>query len=108
MDAYIRNRMMLGWGFNIQAGYMFRNLWSVDARYTRIESDKYSYLQNTLYYNRPDYVDFSVSRYLDRNYASKVQLTVGWVGSNGENRTPDSKNFNGSEWNASMMVQFKF
>ncbi len=108
VDAYIRNRMMLGWGFNIQAGYMFRNLWSVDARYTRIESDKYSYLQNTLYYNRPDYVDFSVSRYLDRNYASKVQLTVGWVGSNGENRTPDSKNFNGSEWNASMMVQFKF
>lgn len=108
VDAYIRNRMMLGWGYNIQAGYMFRSLWSVDARYTHVAADRYSYLNNDLYFNRPDFADFAISRYLTRSYASKIQLTIGWAKSNGQCRTPDSKYYDGSEWNAAMMFQFKF
>lgn len=108
VDAYIRNRMMLGWGVNVQAGYMFRSLWSVDARYTHVEADKYSYMNNDLYFNRPDFVDLSVSRYLTRNYASKIQLTLGWNRTNGTCRTPDSRYYDGSEWNVALLFQFKF
>ena len=93
---------------NIQAGYMFRSLWSIDARYTHIEADKYSYLNNDLYFNRPDFADLSLTRYLTRSYASKIQLTIGWTHTKGQCRTPDSKYHEGSEWNAIMMYQFKF
>lgn len=108
VDAYIRNRMMLGWGFNVQAGYMFRCLWSIDARYTHIKADKYSYMNNDLYFNRPDFADLSLTHYLTHSYASKIQLTIGWTHTNGQCRTPDSKYHEGSEWNAIMMYQFKF
>lgn len=109
VEAYIKNRMMLGEGFNIQAGYMFRSLWSLDLRYTHLKPDKYSYMNNNLYFNRHHFYDFSVSKYLTRNYAAKVQLTVGMARSNGENRTPDSSHtYDGNEWTGNLLVQFKF
>lgn len=105
---YIKNRMLLGYGLNVQAGYMFRSRWSIDARYTHIGSDTYSYLNNDLYYNRPDYFDVAVAKYLTRSYASKVQMTVGYARPNGECRTPDSQYYSGGEWNVDLMIQFKF
>ena len=109
MDAYIKSRMMLGQGYNIQAGYMLRSLWSFDLRYTYLKPDEYSYLNNNLYFNRHNFYDFSVSKYLIRNYAAKVQLTVGLARSNGENRTPDSAYaYNGNEWTGNLLFQFKF
>ena len=109
VDAYIKNRMMLGEGYNIQAGYMWRSLWSFDIRYTHLSPDKYSYMNNDLYYNRKNFYDFSVSKYLTRNYAAKIQLTVGMSRSNGENRTPDSfYTYTGNEWTGSLLFQLKF
>ena len=56
-------------------------------------------MNNNLYFNRHNFYDFSVSKYLTRNYAAKIQLTVGLARSNGENRTPDSTyTYNGNEW----------
>lgn len=107
-DAYIRNRMNLGWGVNVQAGYMTRSLWSFDVRYTHIGADTYSYLNNDLYYNRPDFADVSITRYLTRSYASKVQLTASWARTNGQCRTPDSQYYDGSEWSVAMLWQYKF
>lgn len=101
--------MMLGQGFNIQAGYMLRSLWSFDLRYTYLKPDEYSYMNNNLYFNRHNFYDFSVSKYLTRNYAAKIQLTVGLARSNGENRTPDSTyTYNGNEWIGNLLFQFKF
>ena len=109
VEAYIKNRMMLGQGFNIQAGYMLRSLWSFDLRYTYLKPDEYSYMNNNLYFNRHNFYDFSVSKYLTRNYAAKIQLTVGLARSNGENRTPDSTyTYNGNEWIGNLLFQFKF
>lgn len=109
VEAYIKNRMMLGQGFNIQAGYMLRSLWSFDLRYTYLKPDEYSYMNNNLYFNRHNFYDFSVSKYLTRNYAAKIQLTVGLARSNGENRTPDSTyTYNGNEWIGNLLLQFKF
>ena len=100
---------MLGEGYNIQAGYMWRSLWSFDIRYTHLSPDKYSYMNNDLYYNRKNFYDFSVSKYLTRNYAAKIQLTVGMSRSNGENRTPDSfYTYTGNEWTGSLLFQLKF
>lgn len=109
IEAYIKNRMMLGWGYNIQTGYMSRSLWSIDMRYTRLAPDKYSYMNNNLYFNRHHFYDFSISKYLTRNYAAKVQLTIGLARSNGENRTPDNAHtYDGNEWIGNLMFQFKF
>ena len=109
VDAYVKNRMMLGEGINVQAGYMLRSLWSFDMRYTHLTPDKYSYLNNDLYYNREHFYDFSVSKYLTRNYAAKIQLTIGMSRSNGENRTPDGfYTYNGNEWTGNLLFQFKF
>lgn len=100
---------MLGQGFNIQAGYMLRSLWTFDLRYTYLKPDKYSYMNNNLYFNRHNFYDLSVSKYLTRNYAAKIQLTVGLARSNGENRTPDSAHtYNGNEWIGNLLFQFKF
>lgn len=107
-EEYIKAKMLLGWGVNVQMGYMFRNLWSIDARYTHIGADKYSFLNNDLYYNRPDYADVGITKYLTRNYASKIQLTVGWTRPKGEGRTPDGRNHSGNEWSADLMYQLKF
>lgn len=109
VEAYIKDRMMLGEGFNIQAGYMLRSFWSFDLRYTRLNPDEYSYLNNNLYFNRRNFYDFSVSKYLTRNYAAKIQLTIGLARSNGENRTPDSAyTYDGNEWLGNLLFQFKF
>lgn len=109
VEAYIKDRMMLGEGFNIQAGYMLRSFWSFDLRYTRLNPDEYSYLNNNLYFNRHNFYDFSVSKYLTRNYAAKIQLTIGLARSNGENRTPDSAyTYDGNEWLGNLLFQFKF
>lgn len=109
VEAYIKDRMMLGEGFNIQAGYMLRSFWSFDLRYTRLNPDEYSYLNNNLYFNRRNFYDVSVSKYLTRNYAAKIQLTIGLARSNGENRTPDSAyTYDGNEWLGNLLFQFKF
>ena len=52
---YIRSQMILGSGFNIQAGYIFKNLFSIDARYTTLMPDDFSFLNNSSYYNRNKY-----------------------------------------------------
>lgn len=108
VDAYVRNRMMLGWGYNIQCGYMLRSLWGFDVRYTRLCPDRYSYLNNNLYYNRHHFYDLNISRYLTRNYAAKIQFTVGLARTAGECRTPDDRTFSGNEVTANIMFQFKF
>lgn len=108
IDAYIKNRMMLGWGYNLQCGYMLRSLWGFDLRYTRLCPDKYSYLNNNLYNNRHHFYDVGVSKYLTRNYAAKIQATVGLARTNGECRTPDGKTFEGNEWTANIIFQLKF
>lgn len=109
VEAYIKNRMMLGAGFNVQAGYMFRSLWSVDLRYTHVMPDAVSYLNNNLYFNRRDYYDLGISKYLTRSYAAKIQLNLGMARSNGENRTPDSaRTYDGFEFSGTLMFQLKF
>lgn len=78
-EEYLRRQMMLGYGFNIQGGYLFKNGFSVDARYTHISADEHSFLNNATFYNRTDYYTIGVSKYLSRSYGAKIQASYTWI-----------------------------
>ena len=108
MKDYVKARMMLGTGYNIQAGYMFQNRLSIDARYTHFDPDKNSFLHNELYFNRNNFYEVGVSKYLTKSYAVKVQASVVFV-----DAEPGSKNVNsivteGNETLLQAMIQFSF
>ncbi len=88
---------------------MLRSRWSFDFRYTHLTPDEYSYMSNNLYFNRNNFYDFSVAKYLTHNYSTKIQLTAGLAQSISENRTPDgSHTWNGNEFTGSVIFQIRF
>ncbi len=76
---YVRRQMMLGEAYNIQAGYLFKNGFSIDARYTHINSDTNSFLNNGAFFNRPNFYTLGVSKYLSRSYGAKIQASYTYV-----------------------------
>ena len=91
MINYVKGRMMLGSAYNIQMGYLFKNGFSVDSRYTHLIADENSFLNNETFYNRPNYYTLGVSKLLGRNYGFKVQASVTYVdGSLGINHDLDT------------------
>ncbi len=105
---YIKARMMLGTGYNLQAGYMFRNRLSVDARYTHFRPDKNSFLHNELYFNRNNYYEVGISKYLTKTYALKVQASFVFVDAEPGSRNVNSVDITGNELLFQTMVQFSF
>ena len=105
---YILNRMMIGSAVNVQAGYFFRKYWSVDARYTHLMPDKYSYMNNDLYYKRSDYYDIGLTKYLTKSHAAKIQANVGFAKSDGTLRKPDGETFSGWEKSITLLFQLAF
>jgi hypothetical protein len=86
VENYIKGRLMLGRGYNIQIGYLFKNGFSFDARYTHLNPDQHSFLNNGTFYNRPDHYTVGVSKYFNRNYGFKVQSSLTYaVGNPGIN-----------------------
>lgn len=98
VENYIKGRMMLGMGYNIQMGYLFKNRISIDARYAHLDADQHSFLNNGTFYNRPNYYTLGISKYLSKMYGFKVQTSITYVdvadGSNFYNGEP----MNGNEW----------
>lgn len=92
VENYVKGRMMLGTGYQIQMGYLFKNRFSVDGRYTNLDADMHSFLNNPTFYNRPNYYTVGISQYLSRMYGAKVQLSLTYVevneGSNDINGNP--------------------
>lgn len=105
---YILNRMMIGSAFNIQGGYFFRKFWSVDARYTHLMPDKYSFMNNDLYFKRSDYYDLSVSKYLTKSYSAKIQANIGLARTDGVIRKPDGETCSGWEKSFTLLFQLAF
>lgn len=73
---YVKGRMILGEGFNIQAGYLFLNGFELNARFTQVKPDDNSFLNNTTFFNRPEYYSICASKYFGRNYGAKIQASV--------------------------------
>lgn len=108
VDNYIKNRMMLGSGFNLQAGYIFKNLWSVDARYTHLKADQYSYLNNAAFYARPNYYTVGITKYLGKNYGAKIQLAGTYVDADPTATDNDGILINGHEWIGTLVFTVGF
>ena len=91
VDSYVKGRMMLGSAYNIQMGYLFKNGFSLDSRYTHLIADENSFLNNETFYNRPNYYTLGIGKLLGRNYGFKVQASVTHVdGSLGINHDLDT------------------
>ena len=79
VENYIKGRMMLGSGLNIQGGYLFKSLISIDGRYTNLMPDEYSFMNNSAFYNRNKYYTLGISKYLFKNYSYKIQASYTYV-----------------------------
>ena len=105
---YVKDRMMLGTGYNIQMGYVFKNRISVDARYTHLEADTHSFLNNGTFYNRPDYYTVGLSKYMGRGYGFKIQGSLTYVvaktGSNDFAGVPNT----GNQWIMDVITSISF
>ena len=98
VENRVKQGMMLGAGYNIMAGYIFKNRISVDARYTHISADTYSFLNNGTFYNRPDYYTFGVSKYFSKMYGFKIQTSVTYVEANEGSYDLEGEPMDGNEW----------
>lgn len=98
VENYVKGRMMLGRGYNLQMGYLFRNLWSVDARYAHLDADQHSFLNNGTFYNRPNYYTFGISKYFTRNYGFKIQTSITYVDVNDGSNDFNGDPITGNEW----------
>jgi hypothetical protein len=108
VDAYTRGRMMLGSGINIQAGYLFKHNFSIDARYTHLSPDTNSFLNNTLFYNRNNHYEIGVSKYMDKHYGMKFQASLTYVDAEAASRKVNGDVFIGNEWVGRFLVQVAF
>lgn len=107
VENFVKGRMMLGNGYNIQAGYLFKNGISIDGRYTHLDADPNSFLNNATFYSRPNYYTLGVSKYLGRNYGAKIQTSLTYVEGNQINDF--SGNFiGGNEWIGRVQLTFAF
>lgn len=103
VENYIKGRMMLGEGYNIQMGYLFKNGFSVDGRYTYLSADEHSFLNNDTFYSRPRYYTIGVSKYLARNYGAKIQSSITYVEGDGINDI-NGNPIDGDEWLGRVML----
>lgn len=105
VENYVKGRMMLGEGYNIQMGYLFKNGFSVDGRYTHLKADEHSFLNNPTFYNRPNYYTLGFSKYLGRNYGAKIQTDITYINGNAINNNFGNP-IEGNEWIARLMLTF--
>ncbi|UOB16476.1 OprO/OprP family phosphate-selective porin [Abyssalbus ytuae] len=107
VENYVKGRMMLGEGYNLQLGYLFKSGYSVDARYTHLKADTNSFLNNDTFYSRPNYYTIGLSKYLARNYGAKIQTSFTYV--DGDSINDNGGNpIDGNEWIARLMLTFSF
>lgn len=108
MDAYLRNRMMLGSALNIQGGYMFKKGFSLDGRYTQLQGDRYSFMNNATFYNRPRYYTLGFTVYSGRHYGARWQSDLTWVDNDGGIANNQGILVQAKEWIIRSMVTFAF
>tara|TARA_B110001452_G_scaffold84396_1_gene68993 strand:- start:318 stop:1679 length:1362 start_codon:yes stop_codon:yes gene_type:complete len=78
-DEYVKRQLILGSGFNIQAGYLFKSLFSIDGRFTKLKPNEFSFMNNATYYNRQHYYEIGLSKYFSKNYSFKVQASYRFI-----------------------------
>lgn len=98
VSAYVRNRMMNGSGFNLQAGYVLPSNWSVDVRATQLNPADFSFLRNGAFYDRPQYYTVGLTHYASRWYGLKHQLSATWNAVGPDARNHENSFLTAPEW----------
>lgn len=108
VENYVKDRMMLGEGYNIQCGYVFKNLISVDGRYSHLKPQEYSFLNNGTFYNRSNYYTLGVTKYLARNYGAKIQLDFTYINAKNGSNDIYGNLIKGDEFLTRLITTFSF
>ncbi len=108
VENYVKGRMMLGHGFHLQAGYLFKSGLSVAGRYTHLIPLEHSFLNNGTFYNRPNYYTLGVGQFLSRNYGFQVQGSVTYVELDAGSNDIYSQPITGNEWIYRIMTTIAF
>lgn len=108
VDNYVKGRMMLGAGYNFQMGYLFKNRISVDARYTHMAADEYSFLNNGTFYNRPNYYTLATTKYFSKGYGFKVSGSVTYAEALEGSNDLEGNPMNGDEWFVRLITSIAF
>jgi hypothetical protein len=113
-QQYVRRQLMLGRGYNIQMGYYFKSRTSVDMRYTHIDADQHSFLNNETFYNRPNYYTLGITQHFTQGYGFKIAASITHVDAgSGSFAIPEvaggnTRPMNGNEWIFRLMTTFSF
>jgi len=108
VENYVKGRMILGEAYNFQMGYLFKSGFSVDGRYTRLNADEHSFLNNATFYNRPNYYTLGVTKYLARNYGAKIQADYTYIANDGGINNLEGNPIEGNEWIARVILSVAF
>ncbi len=106
VSAYVRNRMMNGRGFNLQAGYVLPSNWSVDVRATQLNPADFSFLRNGAFYDRPQYYTIGLTHYASRWYGLKHQLSATWNAVGPDARNHENSYSTAPEWTVRWCTTF--
>ena len=99
---------MLGNGYNIQGGYVFKNLFSIDGRFSYLQPETYSYLNNARYYNRSHFYSLGITKYLARNYGAKIQLDCTYINAKSGSLDINKKPIAGNEFITRLITTISF
>ena len=106
VSAYVRNRMMTGSGFNVQAGYVLPSNWSVDVQATQLNPADFSFLRNGAFYDRPQYYTIGFTHYASRWYGLKHQLSATWNSVGPDARNHENSFLTAPEWTVRWCTTF--
>ncbi len=108
VENYVKARMMLGTGVQLQMGYLFKNRFSVDARYTNLAADEHSFLNNPTFYNRPNYYTFGLAQHFSKMYGAKIQVSMTYVDVNEGSNDINGDPMTGNEWIFRLITSIAF
>ncbi len=108
VEKYINGRMMVGKGYNIQGGYIFKNNISIDGRFAHLEPEANSFLNNATFYNRSHYYTLGITKYLARNYGAKIQLDCTYINAKPGSTSVNALPIKGDEILTRLMTTISF
>ena len=108
ITKYIKGRMALGEGYNIQGGYVFRKNISIDGRFAYLKPEAASFLNDPTYNNRSHFYTLGITKYLARNYAAKIQLDCTYINAKSGSLDVNKKPILGNEFITRVITTISF
>ena len=108
IENYIKGRMMVGEGYNLQSGYVFKNLFSIDGRIAHMKPQTNSFLNNGTFYNRSNYYTLGITKYLARNYGAKIQMDCTYINAKSGSNDVNGNLIRGNEFITRLITTISF